>query len=160
MPNDSGRFSLCWSDMRAKLISDGWGFLERILKGWEQFHVPKPLGTNINMNIWVQEVLCVFARTLGFGVGHSLPVPKAVFILVCQITPCWMPQRYNLCGSVQPRGKCQPSAPSAPTQVSFSLRILSPRVTFLFLWRDKAAPWVAKRLVQEQGVLMVWLGSV
>lgn len=114
--------------MRAKLVSGGWGFLERILKGWEQSHVPKPPSTNINLNIWVQGGLCFFARALGFEFGRFLPVPMSICILVCQITPCWNSQHCNLCGcnSVQPRGKCQPSAPSAPVQVSSFLPILSP----------------------------------
>lgn len=127
--------------MRAKLVSGGWGFLERILKGWEQSHVPKPPSTNINLNIWVQSGLCFFARALGFEFGRFLPVPMSICIFVCQITPYWNSQHCNLCGcnSVQPRGKCQPSAPSAPVQVSSFLPILSPRVTSLFLERESCS---------------------
>lgn len=55
--------------MRAKLVSNGWDFLERILKGGEQFHVPKPVGTN--MNIWVQGWGCVSLHKL-WGLGLAV----------------------------------------------------------------------------------------
>lgn len=53
-----------------------------------------------------------------------------------------------------------PQLPLLQLRSLFFFPFWAPEWLFPFFWREKAAPWVAEGLAQEQGGLMVCLGSV
>lgn len=87
--------------------------------------------------LWGLAILCLFP-----GLFLSLSVrslragcPNATtFVVLCSLG-----------------ASASPQLPLLQLRSLFFLPILSPLVTFLFFWREKAAPWVAKGLAQEQG---------
>lgn len=106
------------------------------MKGWEQFHVPKALSTNINMDIWVQGGLCVFAQTLGFGFGCSLPVLSllASFSVRSLHAECPHTTAFVAVVLCSLGAGASPQLPLSNSGLFYPSHFLplSPRVTFLF----------------------------